>query len=212
MAEENLIKKILALKSSNIRETVDERIREFKALGKKGSKDWFSELCFCILTAASTAKLGIKIQNELGADGFLTLPYQKLVSKLKSAGHRYCDQRAERIAKARKFYNIKEIVTRFSDERSTRAWLAENVDGIGYKEASHFLRNVGYSDVAILDRHILALMRQYELLKSPPKPSLPKKEYLAAEGKLRKLAQKTNLSLAELDLYLWYMETGVVLK
>jgi len=211
MAEENLIKKILALKSSNIRETVDERIREFKALDRKGDEDWFSELCFCILTAASTAKLGIKIQNELGADGFLTLPYQKLVSKLKSAGHRYRDQRAERIVKARKFYNIKEIVTHFPDERSARAWLAENVDGIGYKEASHFLRNVGYNDVAILDRHILALMRQHELLEGTPK-TLTKKKYLAAEEKLRELAQKTNLSLAELDLYLWYMETGVVLK
>jgi len=211
MTEENLIKKILALKSSNIRETVDERIREFKALRKKGDKDWFSELCFCILTAASTAKLGIKIQNELGADGFLTLPYQKLISKLKSAGHRYCDQRAERIIKARKFYNIKEIVTHFPDERSARAWLAENVDGIGYKEASHFLRNVGYSNVAILDRHILSLMRQYELLEGTPKTPT-KKKYLAAEEKLRKLSQKTDLSLAELDLYLWYMETGVVLK
>jgi N-glycosylase/DNA lyase len=211
MAEENLIKKISALKSSNIREIVDERIREFKALGRKGDKDWFSELCFCILTAASTAKLGIKIQNELGADGFLTLPYQKLVSKLKSVGHRYCDQRAERIAKARKFYNIKEIVSRFPDERSARAWLAENVDGIGYKEASHFLRNVGYSDVAILDRHILSLMRQYELPEGAPKTPT-KKKYLAAEEKLRKLSQRTDLSLAELDLYLWYMETGVVLK
>jgi N-glycosylase/DNA lyase len=211
MAEENLIKKILVLKSSNIRETVDERIREFKALGRKGDKDWFSELCFCILTAASTAKLGIKIQNELGADGFLTLPYQKLVSKLKGVGHRYCDQRAERIVKARKFYNIKEIVSRFPDERSARAWLAENVDGIGYKEASHFLRNVGYSDVAILDRHILSLMRQYELLEGAPKTPT-KKKYLAAEEKLRKLSQKTDFSLAELDLYLWYMETGVVLK
>jgi len=211
MTEENLIKKILALKSSNIRETVDERIREFKALGRKGNKDWFSELCFCILTAASTAKLGIKIQNELGADGFLTLSYQKLISKLKSAGHRYCDQRAERIVKARKFYNIKEIVTHFPDERSARAWLVENVDGTGYKEASHFLRNVGYSDVAILDRHILSLMRQYELLEGTPK-TLTKKKYLAAEEKLRKLSQKTDLSLAELDLYLWYIETGVVLK
>jgi N-glycosylase/DNA lyase len=211
MTEENLIKKILALKSSNIRETVDERICEFKALGRKGDKDWFSELCFCVLTAASTAKLGIKIQNELGADGFLTLPYQKLISKLKSAGHRYCDQRAERIVKARKFYNIKELVSRFPDERSARAWLAENVDGIGYKEASHFLRNVGYSDVAILDRHILSLMRQYDLLEGTPKTPT-KKKYLAAEEKLKKLSQKTDLSLAELDLYLWYMETGVVLK
>jgi N-glycosylase/DNA lyase len=211
MTTENLIKKILALKSSNVREIVDERIREFKALGKKGDKDWFSELCFCILTAASAAKLGIKIQNELGADGFLTLSHQKLISKLKMAGHRYCDQRAERIVKARKFYNIKEIVTSFPDEQSARDWLAENVDGIGYKEASHFLRNVGYNDFAILDRHILTLMRQYELLEGAPKTPT-KKKYLAAEEKLRELARKTDLSLAELDLYLWYMKKGVVLK
>ena len=211
MREENLIKKILALKSSNVQETVDERIREFKALGKKGSKDWFSELCFCILTANSTAKLGIKIQSELGPDGFLTLSHSILTAEFKRAGHRFYNKRAEFIVNARKFHNIKEIVTRFPDEQAAREWLAKNVYGIGYKEASHFLRNVGYSDVAILDRHILALMRQYQLLEGTPK-TLTKKKYLAVEEKLRRLARKTNLSLAELDLYLWYMKKGVVLK
>ena len=89
--------------------------------------------------------------------------------------------------------------------------LLEKVDGIGYKEASHFLRNVGFDGAAILDRHILTLMREYKLIEHVPE-TLTRRRYLEIEEKLRELAGKVDLSLAELDLYLWYMKTGEVLK
>jgi len=34
-------------------------------------------------------------------------------------------------------------------------WLVKNLTGLGYKEAGHFLRNIGSGKIAILDRHIL---------------------------------------------------------
>jgi len=37
-------------------------------------------------------------------------------------------------------------------------------------------------------------------------------KYLEIENLLREIAKETNLHLGELDLYLWYMETGKVLK
>jgi N-glycosylase/DNA lyase len=37
-------------------------------------------------------------------------------------------------------------------------------------------------------------------------------KYLEIENFLMKIAKKLNLSLAELDLYLWYIETGKILK
>jgi len=86
-----------------------------------------------------------------------------------------------------------------------RGWLVKNVKGVGYKEASPFLRNVGYFDVAILDRHILTLMNE-------DKKALSKKRYLKIENKFRQLASKLGMSCAELDLYMWYIETGWVLK
>ena len=205
-----LAKSIEKLKSSEVSELVAGKIREFKEFGRQGNEIWFSELCFCILTANSTAKLGLKIQGELG-DGFLTLSKNELTRRLKGFGHRFYNKRAEFIVSARKFDRIKDIITKFSDANRAREWLVENVDGIGWKEASHFLRNVGFEDVAILDRHILALIREYGLIERAPR-TLTRRRYLEIEHKLKELAEKVGLSLAELDLYMWYLKTGQVLK
>lgn len=99
----------------------------------------------------------------------------------------------------------------FGDERKAREWLVKNVEGIGWKEASHFLRNVGFGGVAILDRHVLRVLHEHGLIGEIPK-SLPRGRYLEIEEKIEKLARKLDLSLGELDLYLWYMKTGEILK
>lgn len=134
-----------------------------------------------------------------------------LARLLKELGHPYYERRAEYIVEARKYSNIYEIVSQFRDERHAREWLVKNVRGIGYKEASHFLRNVGYKNVAIIDRHILRVMVKYGLIEKAPK-GLTRKKYLELEGILERLAKDAELTLAELDLYLWYMETRKVLK
>ena len=210
MSLDALVRSVERLKSSKVSELVAERTREFNELGKKGNKAWFSELCFCILTANSTAKLGLKIQRELG-NGFLTLPREELRSRLNELGHRFYNRRAEFIISTRRFSEIKDIITKFPEVQRAREWLVENVDGIGYKEASHFLRNVGIDGLAILDRHILTLIREHGLIKKVPR-TLTRRRYLEIEKMLKGLARKVNLSLAELDLYLWYMKTGEVLK
>jgi len=83
--------------------------------------------------------------------------------------------------------------------------------GLGYKEASHFLRNTGSKNVAILDRHILALMHSHKLIAEIPKP-LNKNKYLEIEQKFNQLASKLNMTPARLDLAMWYLKTGKVLK
>jgi len=210
MSLDTLARSIEKLKSSVVSELVVGRMREFKELGRKGNEVWFSELCFCILTANSTARLGMKIQEELG-DGFLTLSKKELTRRLKEFGHRFYNKRADFIVSARKFERMKDIITKFSGAQRAREWLVENVDGIGWKEASHFLRNVGFDDVAILDRHILALIREYGLIERAPR-TLTRRRYLEIEHKLKELAERVGLSLAELDLYMWYLKTGQVLK
>jgi len=210
MSLDTLARSIEKLKSSVVSELVVGRMREFKELGRKGNEVWFLELCFCILTANSTARLGMKIQEELG-DGFLTLSKKELTRRLKEFGHRFYNKRADFIVSARKFERMKDIITKFSGAQRAREWLVENVDGIGWKEASHFLRNVGFDDVAILDRHILALIREYGLIERAPR-TLTRRRYLEIEHKLKELAERVGLSLAELDLYMWYLKTGQVLK
>lgn len=205
-----MAKSIEKQKSSEVGELVAKRMREFKDVGRKGNEIWFSELCFCILTANSTAKLGLKIQGELG-DGFMTLPVGELTRRLKGLGHRFYNKRAEFIVSARRYSRIKDIITEFPETQQAREWLVENVYGIGWKEASHFLRNVGYDDVAILDRHILALLQENGIIKEAPK-TLTRRRYLEIEELFKDLARKVNLSPAELDLYMWCMKTSCVLK
>jgi len=207
---EKLLKAIEKLKNSEIKSLVGARIKEFKDNSRKSSSELFKELCFCILTANFNAEKSIKIQEEID-DGFLTLPEHQLARKLKELGHRYPNTRAKYIVEARKYKDsLKDIINSFDDENKLREWLVKNIKGIGYKEASHFLRNIGYTNFAIIDFHILDILAKHKLIEKPK--TLTKRKYLEIEELLREIGKKLNLNLAELDLYLWYMETGKVLK
>ena len=70
---------------------------------------------------------------------------------------------------------------------------------------------MGYNDVAILDRHIINLMVEHNLIKEKPNV-LNKNNYPGIEKKLEKLANSINMSQAELDLYLWFIKTGLLLQ
>ncbi|RLG22193.1 N-glycosylase [Methanosarcinales archaeon] len=198
---EYIIKVVQKLKNNNVGGIIKARMKEFK---ENRMGDVFKELCFCILTANFNAEKSIKIQEEIG-DGFLTLSETELATRLRQLGHRYPNVRARYIVEARKHELKLE-----ADVFKMREWLVNNVKGIGYKEASHFLRNVGYEDVAILDFHILNILEKYNVIKKPK--SLTKRRYLEIEEKMREIAKRLEISLGELDLYLWYIETGKVLK
>jgi len=206
----NLFDSVEKLKNSEVKKIVDTRIKEFEEIGKKSSNEIFKELCFCILTANFNAEKSIKIQKEIDC-GFLTLNEPQLTKKLEELGHRYPNARAKYSIEARIYKDsLKDIIKSFNDKNELREWLVNNVKGIGYKEASHFLRNIGYTNFAILDFHIIDLLVKYNLIKKPK--TLTKRKYFEIEDILKEIAKKLNLSLAELDLYLWYMETGKILK
>ncbi len=128
---------------------------------------------------------------------------------MRSLGHRFYSKRAEYIVEARKFRNIKDVVTSM-EPFAAREWLVENVKGIGYKEASHFLRNVGYFEFAILDRHVLRVLEENNIIEAPR--TLTRKRYLEIESEVKKLAETLKMTPGELDLYLWFLKTGKVLK
>jgi len=205
-----LLESIQNLKNSEVKNLVDTRLREFKEIGNWSSDEIFEELCFCILTANFNAERSMKIQMEIG-DGFLRFSKSDLAKKLRELGHRFPNRRAKYIVDARKHKNIlKDVVETFDDDNELREWIVKNVKGIGYKEASHFLRNIGYTSFAIIDFHIIDVLTKHKIIEKPK--VLTKRKYLEIEDLLRKIAGKSNVNLAELDLYLWYMETGKILK
>lgn len=207
-----LVNEIMQLKNSEIRSTIENRMKEFEELGRKDNMEVFKELCFCLLTANFSAHGGIKIQKEIG-DGFFSLFENELAKKLAELGHRFPNARAKFIFEARKYHNnIKDILNNFESESDARMWLVQNIKGLGMKEASHFMRNIGYKNIAIIDFHIIDLLVKNNLIEVPKNKSPSPKKYIEIENLLKQLAQRTDLSLGELDLYLWYKETGKILK
>ncbi|MBU2561428.1 MAG: N-glycosylase/DNA lyase [Nanoarchaeota archaeon] len=205
-----VIKCIQDLRYDAINALVERRKREFKALGNSSSKELFKEMCFCILTANYTAEGGIRIQKEIG-DGFLTLSERRLAARLKELGHRFPNTRANYIVEARKHTaGLKKTLSSFSCTADARDWLAKNVKGLGYKEASHFLRNIGHDDVAIVDFHIIDFLVDHGAVERP-KTITPRK-YVEIEDVLKKIGLGAGMDMAELDLYMWYCETGKILK
>ncbi len=196
------------------RKKIKERLKEFKEKNKQENNEWFSELCFCILTANSKAETAIRIQEKLGAKGFLTKKQEEIARTIREEGHRFHNNKAKYIIEARKHKKIKEMITKIikeKGEKEAREWLVKHIKGLGYKEASHFLRNVGYENLAILDRHILRTMKEEGIIKEIPK-TLTRKKYLELEEELAKECEKKKISQAELDLILWWKKTGKILK
>jgi len=207
---EKLLDTIETLKRSEIQKVIDARIEQFREMRQQSSSELFKELCFCILCANFTAERSMKIQNTVG-DGFLNMPEKRLAQELKALGYRFPNARARYIVEARKHRDsLKTVVASFGDEQKLREWLIAEVRGVGPKEASHFLRNIGYTDFAILDFHIINVLVKNGVIEKPK--TITMRRYLEIEKLLKRIAQKANLNLAELDLYLWYMETGKVLK
>jgi len=205
---QKLTNRVKALKNTPIFSIIESRIKDFEKINSLGEKKWFDELCFCLLTANFSAKGSIKIQENIG-DGFRTLNEPSLAKRLAELGHRYPNARANYIVLARQHLgSLKKKVTGFENGRTARVWLQE-IKGLGMKEASHFLRNVGYKDVSILDKHILNLLFENHLINSI---KMTPKRYVEIEKIMDKLSEKFSLDHARLDLYLWYLKTGQVLK
>lgn len=197
----NLVSVVNGLKKDkDVSRQVNQRIHEFKH-----NNDWFSELCYCIMTANARADKAIEMQKTTN---FYISSQSRLAQKFKGK-IRFHNNKAKYICKAKEYRNIRQVLED-KDDYEARNWLVQNIKGLGMKEASHFLRNVGYENLAILDRHILSVLKQYHIIRKIP--TLTKKSYFVIESKMIEIARATKLTLSALDLYLWYMKTGKVLK
>jgi len=108
---------------------------------------------------------------------------------------------------------LRERLESFSDASKRRDWLAQDprIKGLGYKEASHFLRNIGFKGYGILDKHVIRCLAEMGVIKST-KPPTSRKNYLETEERMREFADQVEIDFDELDLVLWSMKTGEVLK
>lgn len=183
------------------------RLKDFENIRED---EWFYELCFCILTPQSTARgadRAVKTLKKLDFKNKNFDPTDYLLGEI-----RFQNNKGKYLVEAKgKFEVIKNKIKSSEDSRELRDWLVKNVKGYGYKEAAHFLRNIGHKDLAILDRHILKNLVKLKVIEEVPK-SLTPKVYLEIEEKFKKFSNSVSINMDELDLLFWSMEAGEVFK
>jgi N-glycosylase/DNA lyase len=190
---------------------IRNRLKEFSRVRPE---DYFYELVYCLLTPQSSAKHAEQVVSLLYTAGF----HNKHLIPEPFLRRKECYIRFHR-TKSRHLLRMKDQFPVIAQKLSEpvlafelREWLVKNVLGLGYKEASHFLRNIGRNDgLAILDRHIMRNLERLDVISSIPK-SISKKHYIDIEQRFLKFAIDCGIALDELDLVFWSMETGEILK
>lgn len=203
---------------------IKRRLKEFKELYNKGKdEDVFKELCFCILTPQAKAVFCDSAIKELGRKRLLLKGSESAVRNVLKGLVRFHNKKASYLVNARRFFSAKadkktdaaDIKRKMGqdDVFGARDWLVKNIKGLGYKEASHFLRNIGLGDgLAILDRHILKNLKRYGAVKEVPSSISSRKAYIDIEDKMRRFSDRIKIPLEEMDLLFWSIETGFVFK
>ena len=108
--------------------------------------------------------------------------------------------------------SMRSILSQIDCGHEAREWLVQDVKGIGYKEASHFLRNIGFDqNLAILDRHILKNLKFLGVIEEIP-GSLSRRRYLEVEKRMIEFSKAIQIPMSHLDLVMWYRETGEIFK
>ena len=201
-----------------IKKEIENRLKEFKELWQNATEhELFGELVFCILTPQSKATTCWEAVKRLKEKELLFSNNNKQISETIHPV-RFKNNKAKYIIEAKtKFssnngFSLRSVLNNFSTNIDKRSWLFENIKGIGLKEASHFLRNIGFGDnLAILDRHILKNMVIYGVIEEIPK-SISLVKYLEIEKKLLEFSLKLDIDPQHLDFVLWYKEAGEVFK
>jgi N-glycosylase/DNA lyase len=197
---------------------IEERILHYKNVFVKGNDEAiFAELAFCIFTPQSKAISCWKAVNELNNKNLLfTAMAEEISNNIYNV--RFQNNKSKFLVQAREKFTvngklkIKEILKSFDTPINLRKWIITNIKGIGYKEAGHFLRNIGLGlDLAILDRHILRNLKFYNAIEEIPSTLTPK-IYLEIEQKMISFCKDIEIPMSHIDLLFWAMQTGGIFK
>ena len=100
--------------------------------------------------------------------------------------------------------SLAELLDDFRTAEDARKWLVNNAPGLGPKQASMFLRNVGLSyDLAILDRHVLEYMELLGLSSVHSRSVQSISGYIDTEVVLRAHARESDCPVGILDWAIW---------
>lgn len=163
---------------------------------KKCWSEIFYDMCFCICAPQTTFISNRKVIDELIRRDFYNndIEYNELREIVKPV--RFLRKADFLLYSKDRFTEVLETIDNNLSEKDKRLLLLKIVKGFGWKAASHFLRNVGAKDLAIIDTHVIKFMC-WDVLPTSGK------QYLIMEEEFRKVAYKNDLTIAGLDAYVW---------
>ena len=214
-------------------EKIDELIDSFSIIlnnhiSKKNitvmsSKEIYIEIYNCLLGSQvkydMAMSYAIKISQEIDKSNVdsdkiknvLTTPvYNKDLGNYNS--YRFPNKATKNILSLHEFIlksnkTLRQIINENSNSISNfRRYLVNNINGIGPKQASHFIKNIGLSDnIAILDSHIIKYINLYDsnIVKSNNINTLSRYEFI--ENYFLTLVKKFIHSPAIVDQSIWFI-------
>ncbi len=213
MSEDQILIEIYREKKNKI----EKRLDTFRKIAiEANDQALFEELAFCTLTPQAKPK-----------EADLTLTYLKESELLYTGDAKTLSNHLNRVrfrfnkanylvhnrnqCQSHGHFILRSLLNKHDTPESQRKWLVATMKGIGWKEASHFLRNTGLGlNLAILDRHILrSLGNKFNL---PLPKSINQSIYLQWENLLRQWAVRLDIPFPALDFVIFYHKTGLIFK
>jgi len=191
---------------------------ELRQVNKNEDERLFEELCFCIFTANTSAEMGLKAVDAV-RDLLLNGKAEEMTKKLEGI-YRFNVLRPQYIVHTREYlrnnfdFKLKNKIESLKNNLvELRYFFAFNpgIKGLSYKEASHFLRNIGFKGYAILDKHILNSLIEFEVIEDIKMP-VSAKQYPEIEKRMKLFSNEIEIPMDELDLLLWSRKNGRILK
>jgi N-glycosylase/DNA lyase len=193
-----------------------------KKEARHDESDLWQELCSCILSSQVPYELAVQYgraiaQSEIlsrrpSGDDMATALEVVLRTPVSLVSgprlYRFPASKAAQIAKTYRTVlatsgSLHSLLLAFNSPQEGRAWFALNACGLGPKQASMFLRNVGLSyDLAVLDRHVLSYMRTQRLITRDATVA-HLEPYARVERKLIRHARDLGQLVGHLDWAIW---------
>lgn len=181
------------------------------------------ELSACLLSSQVPYPLALSAANAIDRAGLLLVSDAEdildeqiihlLVRPLTVNGtprfYRFPIARARQLAATRQRVTehagtLNALLAQFKDPTHARDWLVERAPGLGLKQASMFLRNIGFSyELAILDRHVLRYMDMLGLRSERSYTIRSPRQYQRDEIVLREHALELACPVGILDWAIW---------
>jgi N-glycosylase/DNA lyase len=189
------------------------------------------ELCRCILSSNVPYELALSAWSRLRDLGLIESEWMTVSTRSACYGriakelrrpiylpkkkdgsyrkYRFPNVRARNIVDAALFIysqdrDLRRLLECFPSGTEARDYLGKNLPGIGMKEASHFLRDIGYTDsLAIVDSHIISFLRKTGAIQIPCVSTLTPRLYRQFEKALQTISEDAGLNLAVLDMAIW---------